>query len=47
MDVGFVPMKAATFSEVPNEYQKAASVMTGKMRDDKYRQFMGIAEVRK
>lgn len=47
MDVGFVPMKTATFSEVPKEYQKAASVMTGKMRDDKYRQFMGIAEVRK
>ena len=46
-DVGFVPMKTAIFSGVPNEYQKAASVMTGKMRDDKYRQFMGIAEVRK
>lgn len=44
MDVGFVPMKTAIFNEVPNEYQKAVSVMKGKMREDKFRQFIDIAE---
>lgn len=44
MDIGFVPMKTATFSEVPNEYQEAISVMKGKMREDKFQQFIDIAE---
>lgn len=44
MDIGFIPMKTATFSEVPNEYSEAALVMKGKMRDDKFKQFLKNAE---
>ena len=39
MDMGFIPMKTATFSEVPNEYNEALRVMKGKMREDKYKQY--------
>ena len=44
MDIGFIPMKTATYSEVPNEYQEALRVMKGKMREDKYKQFIELAE---
>lgn len=44
MDIGFIPMKTATFSEAPNEYSEAALVMKGKMRDDKFKQFLKNAE---
>ena len=37
-------MKTATFSEVPNEYNEALRVMKGKMREDKYKQFIELAE---
>lgn len=44
MDIGFIPMKTATFSEVANEYNDALRVMKGKMREDKYKQFVDLAE---
>lgn len=44
MDMGFVPMKTAAYNEVPNEYEKALRVMKGKMREDKYKQFIELAE---
>lgn len=44
MDIGFIPMKTATYSEVANEYHDALRVMKGKMRDDKYKQFVELAE---
>ena len=44
MDMGFIPMKTATFSKVPNEYNEALRVMNGKMREDKYKQFIELAE---
>ena len=44
MDIGFIPMKTATYSEVPNEYDYALLVMKGKMREDKYEQFMELVE---
>lgn len=44
MDVGFIPMKTATYNEVPNEYEEALRIMKGKMREDKYKQFSDLAE---
>ena len=44
MDLGFVPMKTAVFSGVPNEYDAAARVLEGRMRPDVYRRFIGLAE---
>jgi len=44
MDIGFVPMKTATFSDVKNEFDDALRAMKGKMREDKYRQFIELAE---
>lgn len=46
MDVGFIPMKTAVFNEVPNEYDAALRVMRGKLRADKYEQFVGLAQNR-
>ena len=46
MDVGFIPMKTAVFNEVPNEYDAALRVMRGKLRADKYEQFVDLAENR-
>lgn len=43
MDLGFVPMKTATYSEVANEYPEAVRVMEGKMREDKFKQFLELA----
>ena len=37
-------MKNATYSDVPNEYNEALKVMKGKMREDKYKQFIELAE---
>jgi len=37
-------MKTATFSDVKNEFDEAVRVMKGKMREDKYRQFIELAE---
>lgn len=44
MEMGFIPMKTAVFGDVPNEYEAALRVMKGKMRDDKYQQFITLAE---
>ena len=44
MDIGFVPLKTATFSDVPNEYDKALNAINGKMREDKLKQFIELAE---
>lgn len=44
MEMGFVPMKTATYSEVPNEYEEALRGMKGKMREDKCKQFIELAE---
>lgn len=44
MELGFIPMKTAVFSDVPNEYEAALRVMKGKMRGDKYQQFITLAE---
>ena len=44
MDMGFIPMKTATYNEVPNEYNEALRVMKDKMREDKYKQFIELAE---
>lgn len=44
MDLGFVPMKKATYSEVPNEFDEAVRVLNGKMREDKLNQFIELAE---
>ena len=43
MELGFKPMRSAVFSEVPNEFDEAARVLKGKMREDKYRQFLELA----
>lgn len=44
MDIGFIPMKKATYSNVKNEYDDALRTMKGKMREDKYKQFIELAE---
>lgn len=44
MDVGFIPMKTATYNAVANEYDEAVRVMKCKMREDKYKQFIELAE---
>ena len=44
LDLGFVPMKTATFSETPNEYGEAVRVLNGRMRPDVYRRFVNCAE---
>ena len=44
MDLGFIPMKTATFNEVPNEYDKAVCVLKDKMRPDIYQRFINTAE---
>ncbi len=44
MDLGFVPMKSATYSNVPNEYDAAVKVMKEKMRADVYKKFQESAE---
>lgn len=44
MDLGFIPMKTATFNEVPNEYDKAVRVLKDKMRPDIYQRFINTAE---
>lgn len=44
MDLGFIPLKKATYNEMPNEFEEAARVLKGKMREDKFRRFMELAE---
>lgn len=44
MDIGFIPMKTATYNDVKNEYYDALHTLKGKMREDKYKQFIEIAE---
>ena len=44
MHLGFVPMKTATFNEVPNEYDKAVRVLKDKMRPYIYQRFINTAE---
>lgn len=44
MNLGFIPLKKATYNEVPNEFEEAARVLNGKMREDKFKQFMELAE---
>lgn len=36
-------MKTAIYNDVPNEYDMAISVLIGKMREDKYQQFLKCA----
>lgn len=42
--MGFVPMKTAVYNEVTNEYDDALRTMQGKMREDKYKQFIERAK---
>ena len=44
LDLGFVPMKTATYNEVPNEYPEAVRVLKGRMRPDVFRRFADSAE---
>ena len=44
LDLGFVPMKTATYNEAPNEYEAAARALKGVMRQDVYRRFIDSAE---
>ena len=37
-------MKTATYNDVKNEYYDALHTLKGKMREDKYKQFIDIAE---
>ena len=37
-------LKKATYNEVPNEFEEIARVLNGKMREDKFKQFMELAE---
>lgn len=39
LDLGFVPVKTATFNETANEYEKARNAMKDKMRADVYKKF--------
>ena len=44
LDLGFVPMKTATYNGVPNEYPEAVRVLKDRMRPDVFRRFADRAE---
>ncbi len=44
MDLGFIPMKKETYSDVPNGFDDAVKVMKEKMRPDVYKKFLESAE---
>ena len=44
LDLGFVPMKTATYNEVPNEYPEAERVLKDRMRRDVFQRFADSAE---
>jgi GNAT superfamily N-acetyltransferase len=44
MDLGFIPMKKAVYNDVPNEFDEAVNTLRGVMREDKFKQFLRLAE---
>lgn len=44
MQLGFIPMKTAVYSDVPNEYEASVRVLKEKMRADVFERFIDLAE---